>query len=81
MFLEEDHETWSKLLRSYAITYLKEEIQAEALTRNLRCLKSFASYYGKSHTPLVIYRGEHPAAIDGVEVLPVPMALTLLTSK
>ena len=231
MYLEEDHETWTKLLRSYAITYLKEEIQAEALTRNLegfsrffdvacshsgdfvdftkfaslasiermsakryfdilidtlvvhamepfaksrrirlvqhprfylydvgvlngalnnfeasndrignlfehlvlqlirselqgrdeeirfsvyrtqtgsevdlilerksalyaieikaakkigsgdlRGLKSFASFYGKSHTPLVIYRGEHPAAIDGVEVLTPSKALELLTS-
>jgi len=48
---------------------------------DLRGLKSFASFYGKSHTPLVIYRGEHPAVVDGVEVLPVPMALTLLTSE
>jgi predicted AAA+ superfamily ATPase len=47
---------------------------------DLRGLKNFASFYGKSHTPLVIYLGEHPAAIDGVEVLPAPMALRLLTS-
>jgi predicted AAA+ superfamily ATPase len=48
--------------------------------RDLRGLKNFAEYYGKAHTPVVIYMGDHPANIDGVEVLPVPMALALLTS-
>jgi uncharacterized protein len=48
---------------------------------DLRGLKSFAAYYGKPHIPLVIYRGDHPASADGVEVLPVSMALTLLTSE
>jgi predicted AAA+ superfamily ATPase len=35
VYVEEDRETWTKLLRSYAATYLKEEIQAESLTRSL----------------------------------------------
>ena len=41
IYLEKDSETWSKLLRSYAVTYLKEEIQAEALTRNLEGFSRF----------------------------------------
>src|SRR5512139_1207166 len=41
IYLEKDHETWTKLLRSYAATYLKEEIQAEALTRNLEGFSRF----------------------------------------
>ena len=47
---------------------------------DLRGLKSFAAYYGKKHTPLVIYMGDHPACIDGVEVLTPSKALELLTS-
>ena len=27
---------------------------------DLRGLKSFAAFYGKPHTPLVVYMGEHP---------------------
>lgn len=46
---------------------------------DLRGLKSFGAYYGKRHTPLIIYMGEHPARLDGVEILPLGMALTLLT--
>jgi predicted AAA+ superfamily ATPase len=34
-------EFWRKLLRSYASTYLKEEIQAEALTRNIEGFSRF----------------------------------------
>jgi len=41
IYFERDSETWSKLLRTYAITYLKEEIQAEALTRNLEGFSRF----------------------------------------
>jgi predicted AAA+ superfamily ATPase len=41
IYLEEDPETWTKLLRSYVFTYLKEEIQAEALTRNLEGFSRF----------------------------------------
>lgn len=41
IYLEKDAETWTKLLRSYAATYLKEEIQAEALTRNLEGFSRF----------------------------------------
>lgn len=38
---EENENTARKLLRSYAISYLKEEIQAEALTRNLEGFSRF----------------------------------------
>jgi predicted AAA+ superfamily ATPase len=41
VYTEEDTATWSKLLRSYATTYLKEEVQAEALTRNLEGFSRF----------------------------------------
>lgn len=35
IYTEEDDATAKKLLRTYSMTYLREEIQAEALTRNL----------------------------------------------
>jgi hypothetical protein len=45
---------------------------------DLRGLKSFAAFYGKPHTPLVVCMGENPARMDGVEILPVEMALAML---
>ncbi len=36
-----DESTWKKLLRTYASTYLREEIQAEALTRNIEGFSRF----------------------------------------
>lgn len=41
IFLEEDLKEAQKTLRTYAIHYLKEEIQAEALTRNLEGFSRF----------------------------------------
>lgn len=41
IYLEEDEFDAKKTLRSYAINYLKEEIQAEALTRNLEGFSRF----------------------------------------
>jgi uncharacterized protein len=41
IYAEPDEDTWTRLLRSYALTYLKEEIQAEALTRNLEGFSRF----------------------------------------
>lgn len=41
IYLEEDTELAKKTLRSYAATYLKEEIQAESLTRNLEGFSRF----------------------------------------
>jgi uncharacterized protein len=41
IYLEENREEKEKTLRSYASTYLKEEIQAEALTRNLEGFSRF----------------------------------------
>lgn len=41
IWTEEDHREKRKTLQSYAATYLKEEIQAEALTRNLEGFSRF----------------------------------------
>lgn len=41
IYLEEDSTTAKKILRSYAATYLREEIQAEALTKNLEGFSRF----------------------------------------
>lgn len=41
IYLETDHLIAEKILKSYSITYLKEEIQAEALTRNLEGFSRF----------------------------------------
>lgn len=41
IYLEEDREERIKTLRSYSATYLKEEIQAEALIRNLEGFSRF----------------------------------------
>lgn len=41
VYTEGDRETWTKVLRSYATTYLREEVQAEALTRNLEGFSRF----------------------------------------
>jgi predicted AAA+ superfamily ATPase len=41
VYTETDRSTWTKLLRSYATTYLREEVQAEALTRNLEGFSRF----------------------------------------
>lgn len=40
-FLTDCSDGWKKTLRTYSITYLKEEIQAEALTRNLEGFSRF----------------------------------------
>lgn len=40
-FLSDEQEHWKKLLRSYSAAYLKEEIQAEALTRNIEGFSRF----------------------------------------
>ena len=37
---------------------------------DLRGLRSFAAAHGTRHHPLVLYLGEDPRAIDGVDVLP-----------
>ena len=41
VFLEQDLELAQKILRSYSATYLREEVQAEALTRNLEGFSRF----------------------------------------
>ncbi len=40
-YLELNENDWQKTLKTYAVTYLKEEIQAEALTRNLEGFSRF----------------------------------------
>ena len=42
-YLESDESLWKKTLRTYGATYLREEIQAEALTRNLEGFSRFFS--------------------------------------
>ncbi len=41
VYSEQEAATWKKTLRTYAGTYLKEEVQAEALTRNLEGFSRF----------------------------------------
>lgn len=41
IYLDEDEESAKKVLRSYAVNYLKEEVQAESLTRNLEGFSRF----------------------------------------
>ena len=45
---------------------------------DLRGLKSFGEFYGRRHTPLVVYRGDRPMTIDGVDILPIDKALGAL---
>jgi predicted AAA+ superfamily ATPase len=45
---------------------------------DLRGLKSFGEFYGRRHTPLVVYRGDRSLTIDGVEVLGLAKALAVL---
>lgn len=40
-YLDLDEKSWRKTLRTYSATYLKEEIQAEALTKNLEGFSRF----------------------------------------
>lgn len=40
-YLDPGEKSWQKTLRTYAATYLKEEIQAESLTRNLEGFSRF----------------------------------------
>jgi len=59
------------------IVELDREVWALELkaTRNMsrtsfRGLRSFAEFYGQRHRPLVLYLGDEPRRIDGIEVLP-----------
>ena len=46
VYLDDDRDAARKTLRSYAATYLKEEVQAEALTRNLEGFARFLHVAG-----------------------------------
>jgi len=46
IWVEEDNKTREKTLRSYAATYLREEVQAESLTRNLEGFARFLNIVG-----------------------------------
>jgi uncharacterized protein len=37
---------------------------------DLRGLRSFATYYGKPHRAVIVYRGKHAKRVDDIEVLP-----------
>ena len=41
----------------------------------LRGLRAFSDFYGKKHHPLVLYLGEEPRRIAGVDVMPWQQAL------
>lgn len=69
------------LERKAAVFAIEIKATKKVNAGDLRGLKSFASFYGKGHTPLVIYMGEHAASIEGVEVLPVRLALEMLASS
>ncbi len=45
---------------------------------DLRGLKSFKEYYGKKHTPILIYLGNTPRTIDGIDILPISHALAAM---
>lgn len=42
---------------------------------DLNGLKRFSSFYGKKHCPMVVYIGESPKKISGIEILPWQKAL------
>ena len=42
---------------------------------DLRGLKSFADFYGKSLQSLVFYMGDSPLRVDGVDILSLPMGI------
>lgn len=47
-------------------------------TTDLRGLQSFAEFYGRRHTPVVVYRGERALRVGNVDVLPLRQALMTL---
>lgn len=66
------------LERGHSVYALEIKATKKIGSGDLRGLKSFATFYGKAHTPLVIYMADQPARIDGVEILPLEQALSLL---
>jgi len=66
------------LERKGAVFAIEIKAKKRVDSGDLRGLKSFAAFYGKPHTPLVVYMGENPARTDGVEILPVEMAMAML---
>ena len=58
-------------------TYAVEVKAARTVGRSdLRGLRSFGDFFGRDHTPMVIYRGERALSMDGVAVLPLSRALS-----
>jgi predicted AAA+ superfamily ATPase len=53
LLLEDDEELARSHLKSYVTTYIKEEIQAEALTRNLGAFQRFLSVAAQSNAQVI----------------------------
>lgn len=58
--MEADREVWAIELKA----------SRQAHPSDLRGLRSFADFAGKKHRSLLLYLGNEPRRIDGVEVLP-----------
>jgi hypothetical protein len=39
-------------------------------TSDLRGMRAFADFHGKSHTPIVLYLGDVRRRVEGIDVLP-----------
>ncbi|PIU00172.1 MAG: hypothetical protein COT74_06285 [Bdellovibrionales bacterium CG10_big_fil_rev_8_21_14_0_10_45_34] len=52
IYLDSSDVVWRKVLRTYAVTYLQEEVQAEALTRNLEGFSRFFSVVASRNAEL-----------------------------
>jgi predicted AAA+ superfamily ATPase len=66
--VELGRETWSLELKA----------SRQVNRSDLRGLRSFAEYRGKAHTPLVLYFGDQPRRVDGIDVLPWQQALQVI---
>jgi hypothetical protein len=66
------------LERRGVVSAVEVKAGKKIVSGDLRGLKSFAAFYGKRHTPVVVCLGEQPARLDGVEILPLEMALAML---
>ena len=56
LLVENDEGTARGLLRSYVSTYIKEEIQSEALTRNIGAFQRFLGIAAQSHAQVIEYQ-------------------------
>ena len=49
---------------------LELKASRQVVSGDLRGLRAFADAHGKRHHPLVLYLGEDPRRLDGIDVLP-----------